>query len=74
MKNNALKIIVFCLITLSSLNSIAQTPGTEDGSGITGNLESTTADTPISYYIIPMLVIGVLLSFSLLRKNNQFVK
>jgi hypothetical protein len=74
MKNNALKIIVFCLITLSSLNSIAQTPGTEDGSGITGNLESTTADAPISDYIIPMLVIGVLLSFSLLRKNNQFVK
>jgi hypothetical protein len=74
MKNNALKIIVFCLITLSSLNSIAQTPGTEDGSGITGNLESTTSDAPISDYIIPMLVIGVLLSFSLLRKNNQFVK
>ena len=74
MKNNALKIIVFCLITLSSLNSIAQTPGTEDGSGITGNLESTTSDAPISDYIIPMLVIGVLLSFSLLRKKNQFVK
>jgi hypothetical protein len=71
MKNNALKIIVFCLITLSSLNSIAQ-PGTEDE--IANNLESTTADAPISDYIIPMLVIGVLLSFSLLRKNNQFVK
>jgi hypothetical protein len=71
MKNNALKIIVFCLITLSSLNSIAQ-PGTEDE--IANNLESTTADAPISDYIIPMIVIGVLLSFSLLRKNNQLVK
>jgi hypothetical protein len=73
MKNNALKIIVFCLITLSSLNSIAQTPGTENDIEI-GNLESTTSDAPISDYIIPMLVIGVLLSFSLLRKKNQFVK
>jgi hypothetical protein len=71
MKNNALKIIVFCLITLSSLNSIAQ-PGVEDASG-TGNLEGTDT-APISDYIIPMLVIGVVLSFSLLRKKNQFVK
>ena len=72
MKNNALKIIVFCLITLSSLNSIAQTPGTEDE--IANNLESTTADAPVSDYVIPMIVIGVLLSFSLLKKKNQFVK
>jgi hypothetical protein len=54
------------------LNSIAQTPGTEDE--IANNLESTTADAPVSDYIIPMIVIGVLLSFSLLKKKNQFVK
>ena len=71
MKNNAIKIIVFCLMTLSSLNSIAQ-PGVEDASG-TGNLEDTDT-APINDYIIPMLVIGVLLSFSLLRKKNHFVK
>jgi hypothetical protein len=74
MKNNALKKIVFCLITLSSLNSIAQTPGTEDSSGTTGNLEGIDNTAPINDYIIPMLVIGVLLSFSLLKKKNQFVK
>jgi hypothetical protein len=72
MKNNALKIIVFCLITLSSLNSIAQ-PGVEDNSG-TGNLEGIDNTAPINDYIIPMLVIGVLLSFSLLRKKNQLAK
>ena len=72
MKNNAIKIIVFCLITLSSLNSIAQ-PGTEDD--ITnGNLEGIDNTAPINDYIIPMLVIGALISFSLLRKKNQFVK
>jgi hypothetical protein len=73
MKNNALKIIVFCLITLSSLNSIAQ-PGVEDNSGTTGNLEGIDNTAPINDYIIPMLVIGVLLSFSLLRKKNQLAK
>ena len=72
MKNNALKIIVFCLMTLSSLSSIAQ-PGVEDASG-TGNLEGIDNTAPINDYIIPMLVIGVLLSFSLLRKKNQLAK
>jgi len=71
MKNRAIKTIVFCLMILSSMNSIAQ-PGVEDALA-TGNLESTDA-TPINNYIIPMLVIGVVLSFSLLRKKNQFVK
>jgi hypothetical protein len=72
MKNNAIKIIVFCLITLSSLNSIAQ-PGTEDDIA-NGNLEGIDNTAPINDYIIPMLVIGALISFSLLRKKNQFVK
>jgi hypothetical protein len=68
MKNNIKKIIVFCLITLFSLNSIAQTPGSENDIGI-GNLEA--ADTaPISDYIIPMLVFAIALSFFLLRKRK----
>ena len=71
MKNRAIKTIVFCLMILSSLNSIAQ-PGVEDALA-TGNLESTDA-TPINDYIIPMIMIGVILSFSLLRKKSQFVK
>jgi hypothetical protein len=72
MKNNAIKIIVFCLITLSSLNSIAQ-PGVEDAIE-TGNLESTTADAPISDYIIPMLLIGVVIGYRLLKQKKQFAK
>ncbi len=71
MKNRAIKTIVFCLMILSSLNSIAQ-PGVEDALA-TGNLESTDT-TPINDYIIPMIMIGVVLSFSLLRKKSQFVK
>ncbi len=73
MKNNAIKIIVFCLITLSSLNGIAQTPGTEDDFG-NGNLESTTSDAPISDYIIPMLLIGVVIGYRLLKQKKQFAK
>ena len=71
MKNRAINTIVFCLMILSSLNSIAQ-PGVEDALA-TGNLESTDT-TPINDYIIPMIMIGVVLSFSLLRKKSQFVK
>ncbi len=73
MKNNAIKIIVFCLITLSSLNSIAQTPGTEDDIA-NGNLESTTSDAPISDYIIPMLVIGIVIGYRLLKQKKQLAK
>ena len=69
MKNRAIKTIVFCLMILSSLNSTAQ-PGVEDA---LTNLEGTDT-APINDYIFPMLVIGVVLSFSLLRKKNQFVK
>jgi hypothetical protein len=65
MKNNLKKIIVFCLITLSSLNSFAQ-PGIEDE--INGNLEST--DAPIGDFIIPMLILGIALSFYLLKKRK----
>ena len=73
MKNNAIKIIVFCLITLSSLNSIAQIPGTEDDIA-NGNLESTTSDAPISDYIIPMLVIGIVIGYRLLKQKKQLAK
>jgi hypothetical protein len=73
MKNNALKIIVFCLITLSSLNSIAQ-PSMEDAIE-TGNLESTdAAASPISDYIIPMLLIGVVIGYRLLKQKKQLAK
>ena len=71
MKNNALKIIVFCLMTLSSFNSIAQ-PGVEDASG-TGNLEGTDT-APISDYIIPMLLIGIVIGYRLLKHKKQFLK
>ena len=65
MKNNIKKIIVFCLITLSSLNSYAQLPGSQND---TSNLETT--DVPINDYIIPMIVLGVVLSFYLIKKKK----
>jgi hypothetical protein len=66
MKKNTKKIIVFCLITLSSLNSFAQ-PGVEDT--ITGNLEGTDT-APINDYIIPMIVLGIALSFYMFKKKK----
>lgn len=65
MKNIIKKIIVFCLITLSSsLNSFAQ--AIED---ITGTLESDDT-APIGDFIIPMLILGIALSFYLLKKRK----
>jgi hypothetical protein len=69
MKNNIKKIIVFCLITLSSLNSFAQLPGSQND---TSNLETT--DVPINDYIIPMIVAGVLISFYLFKKKPTSIK
>lgn len=73
MKNKVIKAIVFCSIILFSLNSIAQiTPGVEDEAG---GLENTTTDAtagaPISNYLIPMLILGVILGFRLQRKPNS---
>jgi hypothetical protein len=65
MKNSTLKIIIFCLITLSSINNFAQVPGSEND---TSNLE--TMDAPINDYLIPMLVLGIVLSFFLIKKKK----
>ena len=73
MKNNALKIIVFCLIFLSSLNAIAQ-PGDDDSSAIIGNLENPDTTAPISEYIIPMLLIGIVIGYRLLKQKKQLAK
>ncbi len=68
MKNKAIKTIVFCLIFLSSLNGIAQGPAAEDSSG---SLEETNSDSPINDYIIPMLLLGAVLGFSLLKRKTN---
>ena len=70
MKNKAIKTIVFCLAILSSINAIAQ-PGIEDA---LSNLEGTDAATPISDYIIPMLLIGIVIGYRLLKQKKQFAK
>ena len=68
MKNSLLKFPVFYVLILFSLNSFAQEPGTENTSG-TGNLESTDQVAPINDWIIPMFILGSLLSITLLRKK-----
>ena len=55
-------------MTLSSFNSIAQ-PGVEDASG-TGNLEGNDT-APINDYIIPMLLLGAVLGFRLLKRKTN---
>jgi hypothetical protein len=69
MKNKAIKTIVFCLIFFSSLTGIAQDgPASQDSSG---SLENTTQDSPINDYIIPMLLLGAVLGFSLLKRKTN---
>ena len=68
MKKSLLKFIVYNLFILSSWSALAQLPGSEDSSG-TGNLEGTDA-APIGDYIIPMIVLGIVLSFFFLKKKK----
>ena len=72
MKNKAIKTVVFCLIFFSSLNGMAQGPGsTVDTSTGAPGLEDTNSDSPINDYIIPMLLLGAVLGFSLLKKKTS---
>ena len=72
MKNKAIKTIVFCVMFLSSINAIAQQPGIND---VTGELEFTdTSTTPISDYIIPMLLIGIVIGYRLFKQKKQLAK
>lgn len=70
MKNKAINTVVFCLILLSNLNGIAQeAPGDQNG---TGDLESQ--DVPINDYIIPMLLIGIVIGYRLLKQKKLIAK
>jgi hypothetical protein len=70
MKNKAINTLVFCLILLSNLNGIAQeAPGDQNG---TGDLESQ--DVPINDYIIPMLLIGIVIGYRLLKHKKLLAK
>ena len=73
MKTNIIKTIVICLGVLSSINAVAQ-PGVEDA---LSDLEGTTVDastSPISDYIIPMLLIGIVIGYRLLNQKKQLAK
>ena len=75
MKNKAIKTVVFCFILLSCLNGIAQTGPTSDDA--LNTLEETNSDAaagPINDFIVPMLLIGAVLGFSLLKKNTNVAR
>ena len=79
MKNKAIKIVVFSLLFLSCLNGIAQSgPGTgADETGGMAALEDTNSDAaagPINDFIVPMLLLGAVLGFSLLKKNTKVAR
>ena len=70
MKNKVINTVMFCLILLSNLNGIAQeAPGDQNG---TGDLESQ--DVPINDYIIPMLLIGIIIGYRLLKQKKLLAK
>ena len=73
MKKSLLKFIVCNLFVLSSWSALAQFPGSEDSSG-TGNLESADSQAPISDYIIPMLLIGIVIGYRLLKQKKLIAK
>ena len=74
MKNKAINTVVFCLILLSNLNGIAQEsgPGFENEFGDLEELDASPA--PINHYIIPMLLIGILIGYRLLKQKKLLAK
>ena len=74
MKNKAINTVVFCLILLSNLNGIAQElgPGFDDEFGDLEELDASPA--PINHYIIPMLLIGILIGYRLLKQKKLLAK
>ena len=71
MKNKVIKTVVFCSIFLSSFSGIAQPSEVADTNGGAPALEDSDAiASSINDYIIPMLLMGVVIGFSLLKKNS----
>jgi hypothetical protein len=71
MKNKVIKTVVVCLIFLSSLNGMAQPGEGADETGGAPTLEDTDAiASPINDYIIPILLLGVVIGFSLLKRKT----
>ena len=73
MKNKAINTVMFCLILLFNFYGIAQeTPGDDN---FDGNLEDLDAPPgPINDYIIPMLLIGIVIGYRLLKQKKLFAK
>ena len=75
MKNKVIKIVVFCLILLSSVNGVAQPGEGSDTTSGAPSLEGTDAiASPINDCIIPMLLLGVVIGFSFLKKNTNVAR
>ena len=72
MKNKVINTVMFCLILLSNLNGIAQeAPGDDD---FFENLEDPDPPLPINDYIIPMLLIGIIIGYRLLKQKKLLAK
>ena len=74
MKNKVINTVMFCLILLSNLIGIAQElgPGFEDEFGNLEELDPSPA--PINDYIIPMLLIGIVIGYRLLKQKKLIAK
>ena len=63
------------MILLSSLNGIAQPAEVADTSSGASTLEGSDAVvSPINDYIIPMLLLGAVLGFSLLKRKTNLAR
>lgn len=75
MKNKVINTVLFCLILLSSVNGVAQPGEGADTTGGAPSLEGTDAiASPINDYIIPLLLLGVVIGFSFLKKNTNVAR
>ena len=76
MKNNLKTLVVVLTLTLCSMTAFAaNTSGEEDLATLAnpGDPGVDPGGTPISGYLVPMLVLGIAIGYRLLRKKTEIV-
>ena len=77
MKNNIKTLVIVFVFSICSLTTFAANPSGEEDLSTLANPGEPGGDpgvTPISDYLIPMLVLGIAIGFRLLRKKTEIVK
>jgi hypothetical protein len=76
MKNNIKTFVIVFVFSIFSMTSFAQNTSREENLSTFANPGDPTGDpgAPINDYLVPMLLLGVVLGYRLLKKKTEIVK